>query len=192
MKILLVHVIDGADANLAGVVDQHIQAAMAADGALDGALHLALIGDVAGDAQHISAAGGDVEHGLLEIFAIASDERDVRAFGGELAGEDKAEAARASGDEDVSTAQVDGAGGADDALGQISAAGDGGGGGECGLLHVFLPIEVQCDECTAGPTMQFLSARRTYLAYRFTRFHQLLEAPQVIANQLRWIIPKDF
>src|SRR5437899_724872 len=118
LEILLRHVIDRADADLPGVVDEHVESAVAADGMLNGALNLMLVGDVAGNAKDIGAAGGNVDHSALQFFIIASQQCDISSLGGELAGENQAQTARTAGDEDVSAVKVDGAGGADDSFGQ--------------------------------------------------------------------------
>ena len=87
-----------ADAD-AGVVDEHVEAAVALAVRGDDLLDLGLIGDVGGDGVHVEPVGGEPGDGGLELLGPPRGHRDAVALLAEHPGDRQPDPAGCSGDD---------------------------------------------------------------------------------------------
>ncbi len=88
----------GTDAD-AGVVDEHVEAAVALAVRLDDTLDLLLIGDVRGDRVHVEALGDQALRSAVELLgAPRCDSQGIALFAENL-GDGQADTAGCSGDD---------------------------------------------------------------------------------------------
>ena len=104
------HVVQRTDLDDSGVVDQDVDAAVVLDRLRDGAFDILALANIRWHDQHL---GGrlpvvDIVRGPPEFVLVASDERDARAFSGELPCEHESEPARSAGDDNRFAAEVEG------------------------------------------------------------------------------------
>ncbi len=85
-----------------GVVDQNVDAAEAQDSGGEGALHLGLVGDVAGDRQALLAELGDE---LLRLLEVEVGDHHTRTLGGQTPRHGASDPAAAAGDHGHTPAQ---------------------------------------------------------------------------------------
>ena len=135
-------VLDGADLDGAGVVDEDVEAAEVREGLVDEGLSLRGVSEVGGDEEDVFAGldGAGVEEsvaGAVELGGIAGGEDEAVAGFAESVGEAEAEAAGAAGDDDDLPGEAPGFAESDGGRGY---GGDAckelqGGKGATGLLH---------------------------------------------------------
>ena len=91
---------------IAGVVDQHIDAAGSLDDVVDQLVRLVAVADVADDDGRVDAALGEIFARPLQLRLVARGDRDACALTPKLARNHQAEAARAAGDDGRAAAEI--------------------------------------------------------------------------------------
>ena len=109
LEVLHPHVLQRADLDDAGVVDQDVETAEALGRRVDRPADLVLVADVAGQGEDAQAADRrQLAAGEVELGRVAGEDGDPRPLGRQLAGHQEPQAARAAGDHRHPVVELDG------------------------------------------------------------------------------------
>ena len=95
LEIIVLHVVEGADLDDAGIVDEHIDRHPLVQDARDRLPHVGAPADVTANRHHTRFAEflGNQAFGAIELARVARQEADVRALIGKLTGQHQAQSA---------------------------------------------------------------------------------------------------
>src|SRR5262249_24340230 len=106
-EVLAFHMLQGADLDDAGVVDQDIDAAVTVDDLRHGLFDLLGLAHVAFERRHRPAARHEFGGDVWQLIALAGNHDDSGALAREAAHELQAETARPAGDQHRPAAEID-------------------------------------------------------------------------------------